>query len=229
MIDIHSHVIPFLDEGSSDYEISLKILKEIESQGVTTLFCTPHTRNGFYAFSPEVTKEAFEIFKERALKEGIKLNLLLGQEVHYSKDIVSWLKEGKVLSLNDTPYVLVEYSFRNQIDIAESVYGLVRAGYKPIVAHYERYHYATLDEAYEIVALGGEIQVNANTILGEEGKDFKKMALMLLKNDLVSFVAGDMHSHRQYLMEKAFNYVAKKFGEERANSLFKQNAKKLLK
>ncbi len=229
MIDIHSHVIPFVDDGSKSMETSLEMLKTVQAQGVTTLFCTPHFRYGVFESNKEKVLEKFNLLKEEAKKEDISVNLLLGQEISYKKDIVKEIKNGFYYTLNDSKYVLIEFPFDKKVDIPEVVYNLVRAGYEPIVAHFERYFYSNIDIAYELRALGGHIQVTANEICGDGYFAFRKLTAELMKNDLVDFVAGDYHSSRTYRMEKAAKFVRKKFGAKTYQKLFVTNAEKFSK
>ena len=228
MIDIHSHVIPFVDDGSQSLQSSLDMLRKVESQGVKTLFCTPHFRYGFFDCDKNEVSKNFNLLKEQAQNQRINVNLLLGQEIHYNKNIVNELKNGQYLTLNNSKYVLIEFPYEKKEDMPEVVYNLVRAGYEPVVAHYERYYYADVDTAYELRALGGHIQITASSIFGEGGLAIKKLATELLKNNLVDFVAGDYHEDRSYRMDKASKHIRKKYGEEVYENLFVKNAEKFV-
>lgn len=229
MIDIHSHVIPFVDDGSKSMESSLEMLKTVQKQGVKTLFCTPHFRHGVFESDKAKVLENFNLLKSEAESNGIAVKLLLGQEIHYKKDIVKELKSDFYYTLNGSKYVLIEFPFDKKIDIPEVTYNLAHAGFQPIIAHFERYYYSGLDVAYELRALGGHIQVTANEVCGDGYFQFRKLTAELLKNDLVDFVAGDYHSSRTYRMEKAAKHVKKKYGEKVYEKLFVTNAEKFSK
>lgn len=228
MIDIHSHIIPFVDDGSRSMEASLNMLKAAEEQGVTKIVCTPHYRYGMFETDKQTVIENFELLKAEAANAGVSVKLYLGQEIHYNKNICKELSEGFYFTMNDTKYALVEFPFDRKSEITDAVYNLVHAGFKPIVAHYERYAFSSVDEAYEIRALGGDLQINAFSLVGEYGGEIKKLALKLLKNDLADYVAGDIHASRRYQMEAAAKIVKKKFGEERFERLFVTNAERFL-
>ena len=101
-------------------------------------------------------------------------------------------------------------------------------GYTPIIAHIERYEYVGIEEANDIVEAGGLIQVNASSVIGKHGGKIKKKVKKLIKNNLVSFIASDIHSNRKNYMLKTYNYIQKKYGEKMANELFFINASKMI-
>ena len=133
------------------------------------------------------------------------------------------------MTFADSKYVLIEFSVSEQEDVSEAVYEIARMGYSPIIAHVERYPYLTVSDIFEIKDLGGLIQVNADSIVGKYKRLFKKRIKELFKNDLVDFVASDVHFGRNNCMQKAREYVGKKYGEEIMNKVFIENAKKILK
>ena len=99
--------------------------------------------------------------------------------------------------MNNQKYLLLEFSYTNELDLSEIVFSTKLKGYVPIIAHIERYEYVGLDEAMEIVEAGGLIQVNAASVIGKHGGRIKKRVKKLLKNNLVSFIASDVHSNRK--------------------------------
>ena len=122
---------------------------------------------------------------------------------------------------------MLEFSTKNENDIAEAVYTCVEKGFIPIIAHIERYYYANIEIAKEIKELGGFIQVNAGSVCGKFGP-YKRKATALIKAGLVDFVASDVHFKRTNYMLKAYNVAVKKFGRETADKLFTENAKTVL-
>ena len=228
MIDIHSHVLPFVDDGSDELQKSLAMLRKSESAGITDLILTPHYRHK-YNESVEKLKSEFESFNRIKNDEGINVNLYLGQEIYYKPQTKKLLQEGRLLSLNDTEYVLIEFRFDEFCDIAEAVYELATAGYVPIVAHAERYRYFSIVNAEEVKSLGGLIQINASSINGFLGHRCKKRTKNLFKNGLVDFVASDAHYNRKNNMTKAYAWVKRKYGQQTAEKVFMLNAEKIIK
>ena len=170
----------------------------------------------------------FLTFKNQVEALGIKVELCLGQEVYCNENIYNLLKSGEVLTLNDTKCILVEFNYVQETDIVDYVYNLLSFGYVPIIAHVERYGYLTVDDIARLKELGAYIQVNANSVIGEDGKDVQKLVLNLIKNNLVDFVATDIHIRRNSSLKLAYNFISKKFKEEVAKNLFIENAKKII-
>ena len=228
MIDIHSHILPFVDEGSCDIQASISMLKECLSVGVTDVILTPHYRKDYKADRAELEK-SFDQLKNAVKENGLDIGLYLGQEFYIEKDFKKEVLSGKAVSFGKDKYLLIECSYDHRTDVAETVYELTTMGYIPIVAHIERYAYIDLDTAFEVKELGGLIQVNADSIADKKKKQYLKVVKKLLKHDLVDFVAGDLHDGRTYLMKEASEYVRKKYGSEREERLFKLNAQKIIK
>ena len=210
MIDIHTHVIPYVDDGSPNLETSIAMIKHEISIGVDTIICTPHHIYTRYEASVEVIKERFNFLKEEVEKLNLPVKLLLGQEICYShrEDIISMLKKGELLTLNDTNRVLLEFSFtREPEDIADIIYNFHINGYQVIIAHVERYEWITLDKVIAMKNEGALIQINSNSYLGMTTWSEKRFVKKLLKKDLVDFVASDTHSFRPSTLDKSFNKI----------------------
>lgn len=228
IIDIHAHVIPHVDDGSHKTETSLTMLKESVNQGVESLICTPHFRKPF-CISPEETIDAFNKFKERVKEANIPINLYLGQEIYCKEDFKEQIENKNVLTLNNTKFILLEFDFTKTCDVVDAVYEVESMGYIPVVAHLERYEYLTCDDAYEIKKNGGFIQINAESIVGKPGSKVKKFVKNLFKEGFVDFVASDIHHGRDNKILEAYKYVNKKYGEDAAEVVFKENAKRIIK
>ena len=230
VIDIHSHIIPNVDDGSPNLETSIFLIKEYIKQGVTDVICTPHFRRGMFETSREDILFNYNLLKKEIEEQNLDINLYLGQEIYLRRysSLDKIFKENRVFSMNDKKYLLLEFSYTNEIDISEIVFSCKLKGYTPIIAHIERYEYVGLEEANDIVEAGGLIQVNASSVIGKHGGRIKKKVKKLIKNDLVSFIASDIHSNRKNYISKTYNYVSKKFGEKLANELFFTNASRLI-
>ncbi len=229
MIDIHSHILPCVDDGSESLSASIAMLKKAVSDGVTGIIFTPHLRLNFN-LSPKELQKKFDEFLVEVKKEGIEVDLYLGQEIYIDRDWKKLFKSKAFRTMAGTKHVLIEFSYTERQEYSEIVYELATMGYKPIVAHVERYSRITLDDVLEMRAEGGLIQVNAESIVGKE-KGFRarlKYVKKLFKYGLVDFVASDVHSNREFLLKEAYAYVKKKVGEETAQTVFFINAKELL-
>ena len=228
MIDIHSHVLPFVDDGSSSVEDSIRLIKEAVDNGVTDIILTPHYREPYFPEKGELN-ESFEKFKSKVSDSGLTVNLYLGEEIFLSKNYKELLTSNKLLTLNQTEYVLVEFGACSDFEMTEMIYSIVRSGFKPIVAHFERYTFVDVSVASEIKNIGGLIQVNSGAIVDALNLKIKRRVKKLFEDDLVDFVASDVHRVRKYSMRKAFDIVNKKYGKETADKVFYTNAKEIIK
>ena len=230
MIDIHTHIIPFIDDGSTSLENSLNMLREEIEKGVTDVIFTPHFRRGMFESPVETNKIEFEKLNEEIKKAGLNINTYLGQEIyiHSVSSFKRYLDHGYIMPLNNTDYYLLEFNYYDDIDISEVSYNVSLLGYKTVIAHFKRYTYATTRDAMEVKNNDGLIQINASSICGAHGLKTKKRVLNLIKKDLVDFVSSDIHDTRKNYLDKAYKIIKKKFGEEYANNIFTENAKMLL-
>ncbi len=210
MKDIHTHIIPFVDDGSPDLETSVNMIKHEIDIGVTEIICTPHHIYHRYEATVEVIKERFNFLKEEAERLNLPIKLYLGQEICYShrEDIISMLKKGKLLTLNNTNRVLLEFSFtREPEDILDIIYNFNINGYEVIIAHVERYEWMTYDKVVGLRNEGALIQINSNSYLGLTTWKEKRFVKKLLKHNLVDFVASDTHSFRPSTLDKSYKKI----------------------
>ena len=238
MIDIHSHIIFDVDDGPKTLEDSRCLLEESYRQGVRTIISTSHRRKGMFETPEEKIAANFKQVQELAKQVADDLTVLYGAEIYYTSDILKKLEEGTFPSLGGTKYVLIEFSMSTPYkDIHSALGNVIRLGMTPVVAHIERYNCLENDEdrVSELINMGCYMQVNSSNVLkpklfGDRYKFMKKRVQFFLERDLVHFVASDMHNldDRPPYMQKAYQIVAKKYGAERAEELFKTNQEILL-
>lgn len=231
MIDIHTHIIPFVDDGAKSLESSLKMIEKEISIGVTDIILTPHYRKNMFETSLDDIKDSFNQLKEEVEKRKLNVKLFLGQEIYCndSKELIENLEENKVITINNKKYILLEFHYIKKIDVSEIVYLIRLKGYIPIIAHIERYEYLNdIDKIYDLVESGALIQVNASSIIGKHGGKIKKFCMKLIKNNLIDFISSDIHENRENYLDKAYKFISKKLTQEIANKLFIENAKKLI-
>ena len=210
MIDIHTHVIPNVDDGSPNLETSINMIKHEIEIGVDTIICTPHHIYHRYEKSVDEIKEKFNLLKQEVERLNLAVTLYLGQEICYThrEDTLGLLKEGKLLTINNTNRVLLEFSFtREPEDILDVIYNFSVNGYEVIVAHVERYEWMTIDKVKSLKQEGALIQINSNSYLGYTTWHEKRMTKKLLKLGLVDFVASDTHSFRPSTLDKSFKKI----------------------
>ena len=233
MIDIHLHCLPNVDDGSSCLENSIKLIKDESEMGVTDVICTCHYRLDMERFLTPIDKlkEVFLQLQRSAKEQNIPVNLHLWQEVHHDDEMQKLVKDGKVLTINDSKFMLLELDFcYAPSDLLKVIDDYKSFGKLPIIAHYERYAFATIEGARALKEKGVLIQVNAYSLFAEEGVERRDFAFKLLDEKLVDFIASDMHDYRssnRFL--SAYELVKEKYGEEYANDLFINNAREILK
>lgn len=229
MIDLHSHIIPNVDDGSRSLEDSVNLIKESIKLGITDIVFTPHFESIPNRMIPNINiNESFNAFKKHLEDENLNINIYLGNEITISDNLIKDLKNSKCLSINGSKYILLELDFfAAEEEIGELIYELELAGYSVIIAHAERYMYADYKYIEMLVREGALIQINATSIITKH-LFLRKFIMKLIKNNLVHFVSSDVHFGRENKMLEAYQMVAKKFNKDIANKLFIENPRKVL-
>jgi len=220
MIDIHTHILPFVDDGAKDFDESKAIITSLVNQGVKHIFLTPHYyRERGYVSLCEHNLHIFNQLKEQV--KDLDVTLYLGNEIKYSLDIFQYIEEGRVQPLSRQNF-LIEFSVdTSEYDIFEAVHNMTAKGYLPVIAHIERYQaLKTLESIKQLRHLGAMVQVNVSALLGKYGGKTKKWILSLIKHHLVDFVATDSHRFHENEWSKAYRFVCKKFSQEMADKIF---------
>ena len=222
MIDLHTHILPNVDDGASSLALAIEMVEEEINNNVDEIILTPHYfKNEFNFVDKNKLIEAFNTLKKECSHLNIKLTL--GAELYFSKEVFSELKSHNSITLGDTNYVLIEFSLIQCFyDIVSIIDELVYLGYRPILAHPERYNYLSIKDIENIVNLGGFIQINTSSILGDFGHNIKKKTEQLLKHKLVHFVSSDCHdmSVRKPNLKKTLELIKKKYKIEFNNNIY---------
>lgn len=235
MIDIHSHVLPCVDDGSANMEMSLEMLAMAAESGVKTLVATPHC-NIPGEFENYVSQELDELFRDlqrEAEREEIPLRLCRGMEVYATPELPALLLEGRVWTLNGSRYFLTEFNFgENPVFCWDVLKQCADLGYRPIIAHPERYYFLQRDPelAYEWCTAGYGLQINKGSLLGRFGSQPRKTAALLLEHGLAACVASDAHRpyQRSTHMGEVRDYLDKNYGEEYRRLLLEENPSRML-
>lgn len=197
MVDIHSHILPGIDDGSKSMEETMEMLKLTEADGIKTIVATSHFYRGYYENKWSDIKKLVEKVKTRAKKEDIDLDIISGQEVMLDDHTLESYRNGEIGCMEGTDYMLVELPMMNMPRGAmDIIYELEIRGVHPILAHPERYRYI-IDNPSKINEFLDEkclIQINTGSITGIFGKKVKNTASILIKNGVCSFIASDTHS-----------------------------------
>jgi protein-tyrosine phosphatase len=197
MIDIHSHILPGIDDGAKDMEDSIKMLKMAEAKGTKTIVATPHYIRGRYENHYDEVAALHAQLKLAAKASGINVEILLGQEVMLDKYSLKLCKEKKLRGINGSSYMLIEFPFDNlPKDALDLIYELRLLDIKPIIAHPERYEYIykTPTAINDFIEEGCLFQVNTGSLQGIFGKKVQSTAKLLVREGIVDFLASDTHS-----------------------------------
>ena len=230
--DIHTHILYGTDDGAKTREQMLKLLDTAYKNGVRLLCLTPHFHPGYFGDNRGATLHAFEALEKHCAENYPDLTLFLGNELFYTHDSISWMKQGLCLPMGSTRYVLVEFAIDASEDhIAEGIDRLLNIGYIPIIAHAERYKRLSTGRLWAIKQNGVLVQVNDEAFRFRTF-DFalNKRVRALLAEDLVDFVSSDCHDEhkRPPDMTESYNYLVEKYGREKAERLCYGNAYKML-
>lgn len=235
MIDTHMHLIPGMDDGAEDMEMALVMMIRAKQQGISQIIATPHSEA--FHFSKEDGRVIFKRLAAAAEKVCPDVSLYMGCEVYCEanimKQILELLNSGFYPTMNGTEYVLMEFSPwaypENTIPCVET---LLSAGYKPIIAHMERYKY--LRDNMELVnrfrELGALIQLNTYTLFDEMDESIKNWARRLVLEQKVDFLGTDAHRtyHRPPSAEYGLSWLYENVDREYADAIAWENAQKLL-
>lgn len=234
IIDVHCHLIPGVDDGVQTYKTALEIITKEYHRGVGTMILTPHFRRKVFEPDKKIVYHNYKKLKYLVKQQIPEMKLYLGCELHASMGMVDRLDENSYLRMAGTEYVLVEFSEMDSAEyICERLRSIQMAGYKPIIAHAERYSKLNknLKLIKEFVGMGIWIQVNADSILGKEGWCIKRLCRKWVKNDLVHLVGSDVHNQTDRVsnLKKCADYLEKKNGGMYAKKIFISNPMKIIK
>lgn len=235
MIDIHTHILPGIDDGSESMEDSILMAKMAAKSGVHTLIVTPHCNmeDTFDNYYGDVLEARFQAFVEAVKQEELPLQVFLGMEVFGTEEVPELLRKGKLITLNHSRYLLMEFAFHEDLTLAEFlITEIADQGYHPIIAHPERYPYVQKhpDIVNDWLERGCSIQVNKGSILGSFGRMARDTALALLEHNLVSLVASDAHSplRRTTDLSEVYHFIRNYYSEDYADLLLEENPKRIV-
>ncbi|MGW6384435.1 tyrosine-protein phosphatase [Peribacillus butanolivorans] len=234
MIDLHCHILPGIDDGSSDMQESLAMAKKAVEAGITHLFATPHHLNERYVnVKNDIIDLVFE-FNECLQLENIPLTIHPGQELRIHRELFASLERGEVLTLdNNGKYLLLELpSGHVPTYTQELIYELLLKGITPIVVHPERNKELIENHnlLFKLVQEGALTQLTSASIIGLFGKNVKSFSKKILEHNCAHFIATDAHNvaSRRFTLQEAYETITKTYGIE-STFYFKENAEQLLK
>lgn len=236
MIDIHNHLLPLLDDGCRNFEDSIKALFEAETKGIKEVILTPHYIKGSnFSSNNKEKKKLLEKLQKQVKEKNIKVKLYLGNEIYFDNDIEELIKNDEVMTLNHSRYILFELPMSNKVNnLKEVIFDLRSKGLVPILAHPERYSYYqnNPEELISLIEQGCLLQGNLGSLIGLYGKRSKKCLKVLLKHNLIHFMASDVHhakSKNYILLNESLIQLQKLIGKEDAKELIENNPLKIIK
>lgn len=232
-VDIHSHIIPGIDDGAKDIKTAVDMIRLACSSGTSHIIATPHFIPGSVLNTSDIVDITCCDLQQLISKEAISINLYPGCELFISPDLLKLYNSGRITTLNNSSYMLIELPMTSMPLYTEEVlYNLQTHGLIPIIAHPERN--ATIISNPGIlknfVKRGILAQVNSGSITGVYDREIQNAAMKFIKMGLIHFVASDAHTCgvRSPVMVKAAEIVKKKFGIAMAESLFYKNGMTVL-
>jgi protein-tyrosine phosphatase len=224
MIDLHCHMLPGIDDGASDVSVSLAMAKASVAQGITTVACTPHILPGLYHNAGPEIRQATARLQELLDKEKILLRLTTGADAHMAPDFIAGLRSGRLLSVADSRYVLVEPPHHTAPpQLEDFFFNILVAGYVPILTHPERLSWVPgrYEAIKRLVAAGVWMQITAGSLTGAFGRTALYWAQRMLDEGCVHLIASDAHdtAKRPQNLAAGRECAAERVGVEEAQRL----------
>lgn len=220
MVDMHSHVLPGIDDGAQTPEESIVLIKKMMELGIKKIVATPHVMIDYYRNDNESISNALAILKEELKNQDIDIEVSAAAEHYFDESFEKRIDDRLVFTMGDN-YVLFEISFISQPpNLIQIIQKMLDMGYKPILAHPERYNYMDVEQLKQIRMMGCNLQLNTISLTGYYGKPTKTLAEELVDNQMIDFISSDMHHPRHaqaledalklpYLRKLLFDYPLK--------------------
>lgn len=235
MVDIHTHILPSVDDGSQSIEESLEMLQISLSCGVSSVVLTPHANQSgrFENYLDKNLTRRFLEFKKRVEQEELPIRLFYGMEIFSSHDIQDLILCNMLMGLNGSRYFLVEFPFEADIPyIGNCLNDIIHAKGIPIIAHPERYFCFQDDPSvlYSWIQKGIRTQINSGSVFGQFGPHAQKTSELLFKNDLVTCIGSDAHGTRRRNtdLSRLKSFLVKKYGANYTKKVMRENSLKML-
>jgi protein-tyrosine phosphatase len=233
MIDIHTHIIPNIDDGSKNVEMTLEMLRNAERDGTKEIVATPHYLLEYGESTIAEVKVFVEEINSIMKSEGINLKVYAGQEIYYTENIIQYYMKGKIGTINGSRYMLIEFPMhklnKNIIDV---LYELQIRDIVPIIAHPERYKaiIGTPSRINRFIDEGYLFQMNAGSLEGKFGANVKKTAEIFLANRIYNFIGSDAHNikSRTTGLSNVMTILNKSKKNKDMGKIFEESSKKML-
>ena len=233
MIDLHSHILPGIDDGAKSFDVSLAILKGLREHGVSDVVATPHFVNGSsYMSTVAENRQLVEMLQEKADEADLDIEIHLGNEIYIDSNIAELVKRGKVSALAGSKTLLVELPMSGDYtDYEDILLSLTYSGYTVILAHPERYY--TMQRNFKLITNltdnGILLQCNLGSIIGQYGRHAQKTMKKLAKKKLIFAIGTDTHHVRDWEeIPTALAKLGKYYSEAELKQITTTNARHIL-
>lgn len=222
--DLHTHVLPQVDDGAPTMEYALQMLENAAASDVAVVAVTPHCNGGYGNYLDADMIRRFSQLQQAARE--LPVELVLGAEVRVNENLSDYLKKGMLATINGSRYLLTEFS-PDTVDFIEPLQSILELGYVPLVAHPERYISVCKrpQQVLDWLDMGCHLQLTGGSILGAYGKTVQRTSAFLLHNDLVACVASDahgVHGRSNFLLD-VYDHLSIRYSRQYAECLLYEN------
>ncbi len=196
--DMHSHLIPGIDDGAQTIEDSIKLIKELHGMGFRKLITTPHIMSDYYKNTPQNINEGLAQVREAVKNEGLDMEINAAAEYYLDEQFMAKIKSPDVLTFGGK-YLLFETSYINKPEnLNGAIFAIQSLGLKAVMAHPERYpyFYEDFDEYKKLHDRGVYLQINTNSLTGYYSPAARMIAMKMIDQNLVDFIGTDCHHLR---------------------------------
>ncbi len=197
LVDMHSHLLPAIDDGVKTLEEAVAVVKEFVKLGFKKLITTPHIMGDFYRNTPDIILSKLDQLKTRITNEGIDIQLAAAAEYYLDESLIAKLQRGEKLLTFGENYLLIETSYLNApANFSDAIYLIKQSGYWPVLAHPERYQYLyqSFEKFEEMYEQNISFQLNTNSLLGYYSKPAQLYAKRMIEKNMVNFIGSDCHN-----------------------------------
>ncbi|WP_455952907.1 tyrosine-protein phosphatase [Blautia sp.] len=232
MVDIHSHILPFLDDGAETMEEAVNMAYIAAKNGINHIVASSH--GNYYPYTIEEYRESFKQLQKLLSEKKIPVKLYPGMEIFMDECAISLIEQKKVLSVNETNYLLIEFPFEEKTEkVCKYIANLQMKKYNVILAHPERYIFMQNDPelAYYLEETGCILQVNRGSILGEFGRNSRRLALQMLNDGIIKVIGTDAHDteYRPPSVGKLLNFLRNNYSSRDIHLWLSENPSRIIK
>lgn len=232
MVDIHSHILPSLDDGAETLEEAVAMASLAAQSGIYHIVASSH--GNYYPYTMEEYRDSFSRLQSTLKEREIPVKLYSGMEIFMDEQAVSMIEKGQLLPVNSTNNLLIEFPFEeNPEKVCKYIANLQRKKYNIILAHPERFAFIQKDPelAYYLEETGCILQVNKGSILGEFGEKCRKLVLQMMNDNIVKVIATDAHDtgYRSPSAQNLLRFLKKNYSSMEIHLWLSENPSRILK